>query len=324
MKHHCPILLIPVVLGIVTTASLSAAEGFHWDEPNSGEYRLQLGNSPVITCMTAYDASTPERREETYKVYTHVYGPKSGDLITKGPGGKYPHHRGIYLGWNKTIVGDQSYDFWHCPPKTGVHQRLSGKPETHADSRTASISMKIDWNDGEGNQVIREIRTLRVEATDAPNSGWMIDVRSELSSQRGEIRLEGDRQHAGLQFRATQEVADKDSARYVRPSGFPQEPEAHEVDDSGIPPRHIDLGWLAMNFESQGKRYSVEYFADPSLPRPALYSERPYGRFGSFFKTVLQPDTHLVLRYRFLVSEGVPDLQENIQKRYEAFTAELN
>lgn len=309
--------------GLLRVSSLSAADGFQWDEPHPGEYRLRLGEAPVISCMTAYDDSTPERREETYKVYTHVYGPKSGDLITKGPGGLYPHHRGIYLAWNKTIAGDRSYDFWHCPPKSGVHQRINGVPELKADPERASIKLAIDWNDGEGKPVVRESRELTVRAQQEPVAGWIIDVRSELTSQRGDLRLEGDRQHAGLQFRAPQEVAEKESARYVRPAGFPQEPEAHQVDDSGDPPRHIDLNWLTMTYATNGKQYSVEYFADPSLPKPALYSERPYGRFGSFFKTVLKGNTPLVLRYRFNISESGPDVQENIQRRYDAFVAGL-
>jgi len=312
-----------LAIGILSTATLNASDGFHWDEPHPGEYRLRLGDAPVIACMTAYDDSTPEKREETYKVYTHVFGPKSGEVITKGPGGKYPHHRGIYLGWNKTIVGDQSYDFWHCPPQTGVHQRLNGVPEMQGDADQASITLSINWNDGEGKPVVKESRTLTVRKSGNEDSGWIIDVRSELSSQRGEIRLEGDRQHAGLQYRAVQEVAEKDSARYVRPAGFPQEPEAHEVDDSGNPPRHIDLDWLTMTYDANGKRYTVEYFSDPSLPRPALYSERPYGRFGSFFKTVLKAEEPLVLRYRLNISEAAPDTQENIQKRYDAFVAGL-
>ena len=192
-----------------------------------------------------------------------------------------------------------------------------------ADADKASITLSIDWNDAVGKPVIKESRTLTVHTTDKPAPGWTIDVRSELSSQRGEIRLEGDRQHAGLQYRAAQEVAEKDSARYVRPKGFPQEPEAHEVDDSGDPPRHIDLDWLTMTYDTNGKQYSVEYFADPTLPRPALYSERPYGRFGSFFKTVLKPDSPLVLRYRLNITEGEPDARENIQKRYDDYVAGL-
>lgn len=306
----------------VLSASLSAAEDFQWDEPRPGEYRLRRGETPVIVCMTSYDDSTRERREETYKVYTHVFGPKSGDLITKGPGGLYPHHRGIYLGWNKTLVGDQSYDFWHCPPASGAHQRLDGTPEMKAAADEASITLNINWNDKEGKPVVVERRTLTVQGL-KDHPGWSIDVRSELHSQRGEIRLEGDRQHAGLQFRAAQEVAEKESARYIRPAGFPQEPEAHQVDDKGDPPAHINLNWLTMTYETNGKQYTVEYFEDPGLPKPSLYSERPYGRFGAFFKTVLKPDAPLVLRYRFNITEDAPESPEAIQKRYDAFAAGL-
>jgi len=302
--------------------SLFGAEAFQWDEPTPGQFRLRLGEAPVITCMTAYDDSTPEKREETYKVYTHVYGPGTGDLITKGPGGLYPHHRGIYLGWNHTIVGKDSFDFWHCPTESKVHQRLEGKPLLKNEADSASIQMRVLWNDGAGKPVVTEVRTLTVKCVES--GGWTIDVHSELTSNRGEIRLEGDRQHSGLQYRAIQEVAEKQSARYVRPEGFPETPEAFEVDDSGDPPRHINLDWLTMTYETQGHQYTVDYFADPALPRPALYSERPYGRFGSFFKTTLKADAPLVLRYRLRICPGKPEAREAIQKRYQQFASELN
>ena len=46
--------------------------------------------------------------------------------ITKGPGGRYTHHRGIYFGFNKTAYGD----FWHCPDVSQRHESFDTKRVT--------------------------------------------------------------------------------------------------------------------------------------------------------------------------------------------------
>ena len=50
--------------------------------------------------------------------------------------------------------------------------------------------------------------------------------------------------------------------------------------DSG----HADLPWNAMSFVLGGQRYTVAYLDHPNNPKEARYSERNYGRFGSYFE----------------------------------------
>ena len=50
----------------------------------------------VARVMTAYDESTPESKHETYKVYTHIFDKHGKAPITKGAGGAFTHHRGIF------------------------------------------------------------------------------------------------------------------------------------------------------------------------------------------------------------------------------------
>lgn len=295
---------------------LFAEEKFEWTV-KPGEVLLKRGDQPVIQSMTAYDDSTKEKREETYKVYTHVYGPGTKDLITKGPGGLYPHHRGIYLGWNKTHVGDKLYDFWHC--NKGERQRLVGEPKCSVEGDEATCTLTIHWNDSDGKPVIIEHRTLVVTAP--KDNTWQIDVTSKLESQRGLIKLEGDRQHAGMQYRAPQSVAEAKGARYIRPAGFPESPEAFEVDDKE-PLRHIDLHWLEMSYKVGTESYNVEYLEAPGQPAPSLFSERPYGRFGAFFKATVDNDKPLTVRYRFLISKGAAPTREEVQRDYDRYAKE--
>jgi hypothetical protein len=144
-----------------------------------------------------------------------------------------------------------------------------------------------------------------------------------LQSRRGKIDLAGDRQHAGFQFRAAASVAKTNSATFIRPKGFPQEAKAFEVDDRKDPDKFVNLGWLAMSYEINGKPYAVTYFEDPALPRPSKFSERPYGRFGTYFKATLAPDHPLTMRYRLIVTAGSPPDRDTIQSEYDKFVAEL-
>lgn len=279
-----------------------------------------FGDQPVIRYMYAYDDSTPERLLETYKVYHHVFGPKSGKMITKGAGGKYTHHRGLYVGWMRTKFEGTSLDFWHC--RNGAHVKHIKLTEMQADEKSGSMTAEIHWNDKDGKPVVRELRTLTVTRPQADT--WQIDWQTALHSQRGKIEFDGDRQHAGFQFRAAQNVADKNSARYLRPDGFPQQAEAFQVNDKGNPPKHINLNWLGMTYPLEGSQYTIGYFEAPGQPQPSLYSERPYGRFGAFFKTTIEEDKPLEMRYRVRVTEGETPTAAQLKEHYEAFCDELS
>jgi hypothetical protein len=309
-----------------TDASLLAAdETFSWvEDADHKTCELRLGDQPVVRYMYAYDPSTKESLHDTYKAYHHVFGPGTGTRITKGPGGEFTHHRGLYVAWNKTGYEGKSSDFWHCTK--GDHQKHIRFVDRSADAKRGAMTSEIHWADADDKPVIVEHRTLEVAklAVDGQEGhGWTIDFRSRLESRRGSITLDGDRQHAGFQFRADQPVAESKGARYVRPAGFPEQADAFQVDDRNAPEGHINLNWLTMTYELAGQRYNIQYCEDPALPKPSRYSERPYGRFGAFFKTTLEADKPLTLRYRVYVTTGDTPTREACQKRYDEFAAGL-
>jgi len=312
--------LSAVLCGSLASASANNRAGFHWkNDEAAGTADLILGDKPVIRYMYAYDTSTETRAHETYKVFHHVYGPGSKTIITKGPHGKYTHHRGMYVGWNKTGFEGKSLDFWHC--KNGAHLRHAKFVEMSADADHGSMTAEIHWNDADGKPVIVEWRTVSVRE-ETTTDGWQIDWSTKLESRRGDITLNGDRQHAGFQFRANQSVAETNGGTYLRPKTFPQGEAAVQVGDKGNPPAHINLGWFALSYEINKQRYTVEYFDNPNLPKPALFSERPYGRFGTFFKTTLKADAPLEMKYRVIVARGKPSV-DDVQSRYDAFRKSL-
>jgi Methane oxygenase PmoA len=324
------VLLLVLAVGLAPREAARAASGFQWvDRPEQGTADLLYNGQPALRYMYAFDPSSPQRIEDTFRVFHQVFGPGTGEAITKGAGGYEPHHRGLFVGWRDTIVEGKTLNTWSRARGKEAYQRHVRFLEQKADADSGSMTSEITWNDGSDKPFLDEIRAVRV-ANVGPTVGhsvappiWQIDWTSTLSSRRGEIMLRGDRQHAGFQFRAAQEVAEKKSATYIRPAGFPQEPKPFEVDDRKNPDRHVNLGWFAMSYEAKRTRYTVAYFQDPALPKPSMFSERPYGRFGAYFPANVTPDKPLTLRYRLLVFTGKPPARDALQTRYDRFVAEL-
>src|SRR5579859_3489309 len=91
--------------------------GVAWkDEPNDYA-ELSIGKRPVLRYMyKGLDESSKQARDSTFKIYHHVYDPKGERFVTKGLGGLFPHHRGIFFGWNQVTYGEEKKkcDVWHC------------------------------------------------------------------------------------------------------------------------------------------------------------------------------------------------------------------
>jgi hypothetical protein len=302
-------------------ATEAADSAFRWvDDPAAGTCDLFLGEQPVLRYMYAADTSSKEKAFATSIAYHHVYGPGTRTVITNGPEGLYPHHKGMFVGWTRATFDGKTENFWFFG--NGETQRHVEFVKRTADSDSGLMTARIHWKDREGKLVIEELRTVSARrlATDSPPGyGWSIDWSTILNSRRGRIQLDGDRQHAGFHFRAASPIAEANSARYLRPASFPQQPEAVQVNDRTDPDAHSDLGWLAMMFELNGQRFTVEYHEAADLPKPSRYSERPYGRFGAFFPLTLEEGVPFAMRYLVVVTSGSPPTQQAIQSRHEEF-----
>jgi hypothetical protein len=286
--------------GRISPSSGVEAEGFRWHD-TAGEYaELRFGERPVMRYMyKALDDSTKEARELTYKVYHHLYDPSGKRLVTKGPGGLYTHHRGLFYGFNRVTYGEgKKADIWHCTGDT--HQLHEGFLSSEEGPVVGRHCLAIGWR-GVGKEVFgREEREMTVY--NVPG-GVLVEFASRLRSTMGKMKLDGDPQHAGFHFRADNEVAEKTSEQtyYVRPDGKGKPGETRNwPGDKG----HVNLPWDAMSFLLGGKRYTAAYLDKPSNPKEARYSERPYGRFGSYFEYELDESKELRVNYRVWLQEG--------------------
>lgn len=306
------------LLAIGMAASAHADEGFKWQAVEGDHVDLQFDGKPVLRyMMPTLDESSEEKRHETFKPYHHVFSPDGETLLTKGPGGLFQHHRGLFFGFNKITYGDgKKCDTWHCTDKTfQSHEKII---EQEADADSAKQVVAIDWHGKEGELFAHERREIDVtRAKHDGVEGWQIDFSSHLETSDGQpIHLDGDPQHAGFQFRATQRVPDETAKEtyYVRTDGVGKPGDYrnwdHNKPNAKGNKENENRPWNALSFVVDGHRYTVLYLDSPSNPKPSRYSERDYGRFGSYFVADVTKEKPLDVKYRVWVQPGEMTVKE--------------
>jgi hypothetical protein len=96
---------------------------------------------------------------------------------------------------------------------------------------------------------------------------------------------------------------------YIRTDGIGKPGETRNWD----PKTHqgpVNLPWNAMSFVLKGKRYTVAYLDHPRNPKEARYSEREFGRFGSYFAYTIDEGKPLTANYQFWLQEGLMKPEE--------------
>jgi hypothetical protein len=287
--------------------SVDDDQEFHWKEKPGESLDLYFGDRLVLRYMNApHDNSSKARHEMTFKVFHHVLDPRTGTvLLTNGAGltsdksQLYPHHRGLFFGFNRISYDGKQADVWHGHSgEFQAHEKDLGKTAT---PRSASHAVRIGWHGKDGQKFAQERREVTVH--NVPG-GTLIDFASVVSTDLPKVHLDGDPQHAGFHFRACQEVnKNKAETYYVRPDGAGKKGETRNWDPK-TKKGPIDLPWDAMSFVVGGKRYTVLYLDHPDNPKPARGSERDYGRFGNYFEFDLTPTHPLKVHYRVWIQEG--------------------
>jgi hypothetical protein len=294
------------------SARMTRPEGGYVWKDTAGEFcELSWDKTPVLRYMyRALDDSTDAKREETFKVYHHVYAQGGKRLVTKGVGGLYTHHRGLFYGFLKVTYegkdGVHTVDNWHGKDnvkgkKDETHQAHEKFLSQEAGAVLARQRLAIGWH-GVGKELFaHEERELTVYNV-SPN-GTLIEFVSKVAPVRGTLKVDGDPQHAGFHFRADNEVNEKgkDQTIFIRPDGPGKAgTEKNWPKDKEM----VDLPWNAMSFVLGGQRYTAAYLDHPANPKEARYSERTYGRFGSYFVAEATEKKPLLVRYRVWLQEG--------------------
>ena len=275
---------------IISAAGDSGNETAFRFEDGDGYRELHFGEQPVYRHVHGYSA---ERHEATFKSFHHLHHFGGEGFITKGPGGLYSHHRGIFLGWNQVRVLEQEWDFWQSPNGETQRHRAYAPEREQTGPVFGRAASHTDWKDPDGNVIVSDLREITAWWID--ENTRIVDVTLELNAVAGPVHLGGDAHHAGFQFRAAQVVADnQETSAYARPESAEARPD--EI--------WAESPWIGGLFTVKGHRYSILLGDHPQNPRPTYFSTRKYGRFGAFFTADLEPDEPLVLRYRILVKRA--------------------
>ena len=295
----------------LSSESAASAAGFTWRDHPGDHTDLMFGERPILTYhYERLDESTPASRVRTYKVFHHVYSPKGDRIVTGGlnddPKVHSPHHRGIFYGFNRITYGNgKRADTWHCIDGAfQQHERFLASEEGSVLGRHRVV---ISWH-GQDAAFAEEERELTVY--NVPG-GHLIEFASQLRSLSGRVRIDGDPQHAGFQFRAHNDVDafTTQETIYVRPDGTGKPGETRNWDPQNRQ-GPVNLPWNAMSFVLGGKRYTVAYLDHPGNPKEARFSEREYGRFGSYFEYTIEKDKPLTVNYRLWLQDGLMQPKE--------------
>jgi len=305
----CLGLVALIGLAFVAQGASPATGDYTWHDTPGKYFELKHGDRPVLRYMyAAFDDRSPATREATFKVYHHLFDPSGSRLVTNGPSGLYPHHRGLFFGFNKISYGDKKCDIWHGDSAhkfntIGAYQEHVKMLAQRGGSDSGTHTALIAWHGPDRGVFAEEERTVIARHT---NNGVLVDWSSKLTSKVDvPVKLDGDPQHAGFHFRADNEVNEKSKKEtyYVRPDGPGKRGETRNWEPK-TKKGPVNLPWDAMSFVLGDKRYTVVYLDHPANPKESRHSERDYGRMGSYFESTLTKEKPLKVRYQIWLQEG--------------------
>lgn len=289
-------------LTITQTPPPTAATTFKLTKVDSG-IDVAHGANMVYRYQDVYD---PAFYGETRRPFNHVYG-TDGKYITKGNEGEHPHQRGIFMGWD--ING---HGYWTDGGGTVQIHKSYDSSVAVMGPVFSRVSSTISWQ----HQKVEEmIETRTVEAWWIKPGVTLLDFRYVLTEPQGKsFSLDGEGAHAGMQFRACDEVNVNRLDSLLS---------AHQFSEDGpIKAGYNYTGkghWIAQLFPVRGIHYLAMVMDHLDNPKPTEFPTRDYGRFGIFFNHVQPAGQPLPLYYRFLITDRSVQDTAGIADAFNAF-----
>ena len=179
--HGVSVCCAALVIGLGLSLSIKGS-GFELSEKPSEHLSIHWNGKIIGKYQVAFDSSSKERLHDTYKPFLQLLDPDTGQAITKGAGGQFTHHRGIFLGWNKVETGKSSYDFLHMLRCAQIHQTFT---KTQVSAEEASFQSRIHWVSDNQKPVLTEERTMTFYRPQDAEISHVIDVHTELTARVG-------------------------------------------------------------------------------------------------------------------------------------------
>jgi hypothetical protein len=254
--------------------------------------------------------------EGQLKPFLHVYG-ENGELLTEwDPKQQFPHHRGIFIGWNRIRSELGVSDLWHL---SKAEKMVAVEVRHTAEKNRAVIVAKIEWHAAKGDDIGDTIlvnETRRLVISRPSDRKTQVDAAFTLKAAR-DLTLDGDLQHAGVHFRGAKQLSSR-----AKETRYLWEPDLPPGQGKVVSP---DLKWCRLIFPIETNWYSATQLNSPTNPTAEL-SWRDYGRFGFFFKKELKWGDELEVKYRFITqpaaaptTEGLAVHRAESAEEYKAF-----
>lgn len=281
-----------------------------WDQVDDFSLQLQYDGQALI--QYEHPAFDSDNIQDTNKPFHHLFSPTSDNFISKGVGGENPEQRGLFFGYSQVEIAGRDLDFWYAENGERTEHREIDKE--FSGPVLGGHSARIIWKDRDGEQMLEELRDIRAVKHQADS--YYIDLESRLFATAAPVRLGGDVNSAGVQFRAAEEVADQqESTRFIRPddwADFPSDQPLGEDDRVNVP-------WSAMEFSIDDETYTVVYMSHTRNPGTKHLAEQTYGRIGEFFPYQQSEGAPTVFRYRLWVVSGESPSVDDIERMYRNY-----
>jgi hypothetical protein len=287
-----------------------------WSFSDGPEGSLELKNRErTVFRYNRSDASHPNYPAiQRRSAYIHPAFTPSGALITGDFSRAHPHHRGFFLAYTKTQIGDAHPDFWNIHGGTGkVKFDRLGTPE--AGPVTARFSTYHRWDAKGAGEVLRE--RWDVTAYDIPGSPyWLFDLTSTQQATARPVELVPYR-YGGMAYRGPDSFLPRDVLDVLTSEGLGRR------DGDQKPARWVDLtGPIADGSRDYAGAMIADHPSNAHHPTVARIhpTSLPFFCFvpAHDAKVVIGTGEPTVFRYRVLIHDGRPDqeLDERIWRDF--------
>ncbi|WP_158633384.1 DUF6807 domain-containing protein [Tautonia sociabilis] len=286
-----------------------------WAFSTSPEGHLELSHrdAPVFRYNTRPvvhpDHQSPNQPRDAY---IHPAFSPSGAMVTGDYSSEsHPHHRGFFLAYTKTEVGDLHPDFWNIQNGSGKI-RFDHLGDAVAGPVSARVSTFHRWEaarpDGDRVEVLTERWDL--EAIDIPGSPyWLIDLTTTQQAT-GEPMVLPPYRYGGMAYRGPDSFFPRGVLDVLTSEGLDR------VQGDQKPARWVDLtGPIADGSNTYAGAVIFDHPGNLNHPTPARIhpTTLPFFCFVPSHDTTVTigPDTPTVFRYRILIHDGHPDADRN-------------